>query len=83
MRALDEERWGEVILTVNIFRLVTVNGTHGKLSVRRLSSAITARKIVDDQAEDLVARDTLKSGLNTANVLNGVAMKGKQVSACI
>lgn len=61
-----------ISLTINKFGLVAVNGANGKLAVGGLGSTITAGKVVNNETEDLTARNTLESGLDAANVLNGI-----------
>jgi hypothetical protein len=62
------------ILTVNVLALVGVDATDGKLSVRGLGSAVTTRKIVDDQSGNLVAGNVLDSILDDADLVTGVAI---------
>lgn len=60
-------------LTVNVLGLIALNSTLWKLAVRGLGSAVTGGKVVDDETEDIVARDVLDAQRNSLNVLDIVA----------
>jgi hypothetical protein len=61
-------------LTVNVLGLVLVELSDLELTVGGLGGAITAGKIVDDQTEDVGARNISNGGLDLGNVGNGVTV---------
>jgi hypothetical protein len=63
----------KILLTVDVLRLVHTQATDGKFSVGCLRSAITARKIVDNQSRDLVTRDVFDAVFDNGNLVTGVA----------
>jgi hypothetical protein len=64
-----------VQLTIDVLSLVPVQGANREFSVGGFRGAVTARQIVDDQTEDMIAWHILKSRLNTVNVGDGVAVR--------
>ena len=52
-------------LTVDVLSLVAIDLSDLELAVGGKGSAVTAGKVVDDNPEDLVARDALESRLRT------------------
>lgn len=58
--------------TVNVLRLVAVDGADWELAVGSLGSAITAGQIIDDETDDLVAGDGLDHGIDCGDDGDGV-----------
>lgn len=63
-------------LTVNVLGLVGGNIASSEFTVGRLGGAITARKIVDDESGELVARNVLQVVLDDRDTGTGVAIVG-------
>jgi hypothetical protein len=63
-----------ISLTVNVLALVNADLANGKLTVRGLSSTVTARKIVDDESGDLVARNVLDAILDNGDLVTRIAV---------
>lgn len=61
-------------LTVNELGLVNVELADLQFTVGGLGGAVTAGKVVDDDAEDLVAGDALDGGLETGERLARVTV---------
>lgn len=68
------------LLTVNVLGLVPADLADLQFTVGCLGGAVAAGQVVDDQAEDVCARDIGESGFDLGNVRNGVASRG--VSGC-
>lgn len=63
----------EIRLTINVLGLVLGDLANLQFTIGGLGSTITAREIVDDETQDVGARDTVSKGrLELANVLDGV-----------
>lgn len=65
--------WSGGVLTVNVLRLVLGDLANLQFTVGGLGGAITAGQVVDDDTQDVVARDVGKSRLKPRDVLDGVA----------
>jgi hypothetical protein len=61
--------------TVNVLRLVGGKVTSSEFTVRGLSGAVTAGKVVDDKGRELVARNVLEVVLDDGDTSTGVAKK--------
>lgn len=62
-------------LTVNVLGFVGGEAAHRKLSIGGLGSAITTRKIVNDQGGDLVTRNVFDTILDDGDLVTGVAIQ--------
>jgi len=63
---------GSIKLTVDVLGLVLADLTNLQLTVGGLGGAVTAGKIVDNDTQDLVARNISDSGLELGDVRDGV-----------
>lgn len=61
-------------LTINVLSLVSVESTDWEFSVGGLSGAITAWKIVDDETDDLIARNVLDQWAGDLNLGDGITI---------
>jgi len=61
------------VLTVDVLALVLGDLADLELAVGGLGGAVTAREIVDDETQDVVAGDVLEGGLDLGDVGDGVA----------